>query len=163
MAKTTKKCYTCQQIFRRDELVDYASPRAKIMQSYCPKCLAEKKLKDAFTEKVCFLFGIKMPGARIWAERRRLIDTYGYTDETIIDCLDYLYNVKKMKKLSESLCLITPTTVNEMFIYKKRKENEAKRMAEAMQIENKKYIVPVQEKRKTKEIVTYDPDEWLDD
>ena len=161
--RATKQCYSCKQVFRREELVDYASPRAKNLQSYCPKCLKEKQEKDKFTDAVCFIFGIKMPGGRIWRDRRNLIDQYGYTDQTIIDCLDYLYNVKKMKKLSESLYLINPPIVNEMLQYKKQQAVEAQKLASAMQQKEKEFIVPVQKKKKQIKKVEYDPDEWLDD
>jgi hypothetical protein len=104
-----------------------------------------------------------MPGPRIWTERKRLIDTYGYTDQTIIDCLDYLYNVKKLKKLAESLCLVKPTTVNEMLQYKKRKAFEATQLGLAMQTETNEYIVPTPKKKKQIKKIEYNPDEWLDD
>ena len=104
-----------------------------------------------------------MPGPRIWTERKRLIDTYGYSDQTIIDCLNYLYKVKKMKKLAESLCLVTPTTIHEMFEYKKQQSFEANYLAIAMQTEQNEYIIPTPKRKKQINKVEYNPDEWLDD
>lgn len=104
-----------------------------------------------------------MPGPRIWTERKRLIDTYGYTDQTIVDCLDYLYNVKKMKKLAESLCLVTPTTVHEMLMYKKQKIAEAQQLSLALKTEQKEYVVPTPKRKRQKQKTIYNPDDWLED
>ena len=115
MPKTsTKQCYGCKQTFLKTELIDYTPIAAKISHSYCPACLKEKQAKDNFSMKVCSIFQLKSPGPRIWNERKRLIDKYGYTDEIIIDCLDYIYNVEHAAKLAESLCLVNPTTVAKM-------------------------------------------------
>lgn len=159
----TKKCYGCHQVFRREELVDYASPRAKILQSYCPACLQEKQAKDRFSDRVCTIFGIKSPGARIWGDRKRLKETYGYTDDIIIDCLDYIYNVEKKKKTSESLCLINPITVEKMLKYKRNQTIMAQELTQAMQTELKEYIVPIKENTKKVKITTWNPDDWLED
>lgn len=158
----TKKCYECKNIFRKTELVDYASPRAKILHSYCPKCLKEKQSRDNFSDKVCFIFGLKNPGPRIWAERKRLQATYGYSDEILIDCLEYIYKVKNFKKFAESLCLISPSMVDEMMQYKRNKTHEGLKLVQAMQTETTEYIAPV-EKSKKKNKVEYNPDDWLDD
>ena len=125
----TKQCYECKQQFRREELVDYASPKAKITHSYCRACLEKKQARDNFSAKVSEIFGIKSPGPRIWTERKRLFETYGYTDDTIIDCLDYLYKVEKYKKFVESIALVTPTTVERAQRYKKKKEQETDKQA----------------------------------
>lgn len=160
--RLTKQCYNCKEQFRKTELVDYASPRSKAMYSYCPKCLKERQARDLFFDKVCTIFGLKSPGPRIWTERKRLQETYGYTDDIIIDCLDYIYCVEKKKKLAESLCLVNPTTVEKMLQYKSAKEHEGLSIAQAAQIETKEYIVPIKENNKQKK-ESWDPDDWLDD
>jgi len=162
MPGKTRVCFICKKAFLKNDMHEYASARAKQLHWYCEKCYKEKIERENFSDAVCKIFGIKMPGPRIWTERKRLIDTYGYTDNTIIDCLYYLYEVKKMKKLAESLCLITPITVNEMLQYKKQKSVEASQLAAAMQQEQTEYIVPTQKKKHIHKI-EYDPDEWLDD
>ena len=118
--KLTKQCYGCKQQFRKTELIDYASPAAKIPHSYCPKCLAEKQERERFADKVCSIFGIKSPGPRIWTERKRLHETFGYTDDTIIDCLDYIYNVERHKNCIESLFLVQPYMIDRMMEYKRQ-------------------------------------------
>lgn len=155
--KLTKKCYGCKQDFRREELVDYASPMAKTMQSYCPKCLAEKQAREKFSNKVCMIFGIKSPGPRIWTERKRLIETYGYTDDIIVDCLEYIYIVEKKKKFAESLCLVNPPTVEKMKRWKTSEEYKARELARAVKMQTREYIVPIKENTtNNKEILNAD-------
>ena len=145
MAKTFLKCYNCKEDFRREELVTYTPLRAKTSHNYCPKCYQEKLAREKFSEKVCAIFGIKSPGARIWTERKRLIDTYGYTDQILIDCLDYIYNVEKKKKWSESLCLINPTLVEKMLAYKRKGQYQNNLIVNAINTPTKEYIVPIKE------------------
>ena len=154
----TKKCYGCKQSFLREELINYASPSGATLYSYCPKCYQEKISRDKFAQKVCVIFGLKTPGPRIWAERKRLINTYGYTDDTIIDCLDYIYNIENKKKLSESICLVNPTTINRMLKYKQVK---AQQITQSLNTQTKDYVVPIKENTTKK--VEWDPDDWLDD
>jgi len=42
MVKKTLKCYKCKEDTLREEIAAYASPNAKVLHNYCPKCLAEK-------------------------------------------------------------------------------------------------------------------------
>lgn len=163
MPGDTRVCFSCKESFLKNDMVQYASARAKQLHWYCKKCHQEKIAKDNFIDAVCKIFGIKMPGARIWAERKRLIDTYGYSDQTIVDCLDYLYNIKKTKKLAESLCLVTPVTVHEMLEYKKQKSFEIAYMAKAFETEMVEHIIPTPKRKKQIKKIEYDPDEWLDD
>ena len=161
MNKNIRKCFNCKQEFLTNDMTQYASPRAKKMQWYCQKCLKEKKLRELFFEQVCKIFGIKAPGPRIWTERKRLQDNYGYTDNIIVDCLDYIYNIENKKKISESLALITPEMIDKMKSYQKKKQTESIKLAHAMQQETKEYIVPIKENKEKKKI-DYDPDDWLD-
>lgn len=126
------KCYECKQGFPKETLIGYASPGSAVMHNYCSNCLKVKQERDRFAQKVCEIFGLKSPGPRIWTERKRLIDTYGYTDDTIIDCLDYLYNVKKLKKLSESLALVRPSNVERMKEWKRVQKTNAAMLASAI-------------------------------
>lgn len=143
--KLTLKCFQCKQEFPRDEIVKYAAPGTKTYQNYCPKCLEEKKKRETFTKVVCGIFGIKAPGGRIWSDRKRLIEVYGYTDEIICDALEYLYNVKNVKKLSESLVMITPTVVDEMMRYKREKGTQKNILENLMNKEYKYEIIKVRE------------------
>lgn len=120
--KPTLQCYKCKQQFPRNELVEYTGWRAQNAQKYCPACLEEKKSNDAFEEYVCKLFNIKAPGSRINGDKKRLTEKYGYTNKTIMDTLDYIYNVKGLKVLSKSLALVKPSMVEEMLKYKRAKE-----------------------------------------
>lgn len=129
--KPTLKCYGCGEQFPRGDIINYTSSRAKTGHNYCPNCLNEVKAKEMFIEKVCHIFGIKAPGPRIWTERKRIIETYGYTDQIIVDCLDYVYNIQKSKKLSDSLFLVNPINVEKMMKYKAYQEYEKNKIISA--------------------------------
>lgn len=157
--KLTKQCYSCKQEFRKTELIDYAAPGTKQMHSYCPKCLEEKHNRENFANKVCQIFGIKAPGPIIWTQRKRLRDTYAYSDDIIIDCLDYLYNIRGMKKLSETLVLVTPEAINDMMRYKQKKTEQ---LIKGMNMKTEEHIVPIQKPKERKKVI-WDSDDWLED
>lgn len=158
-----RKCHTCKQEFRSEELVYYCTLTAKTGFYYCPKCLEEKQAREKFSNTVCFIFGIKSPGPRIWTERKRLQVTYGYTDQTITDCLEYIYKVENKKRLAESLCLVTPTMVHKMMQYKNFIANRANNLVNASEVTTTEYIVPVKEKVENKKKQILNPEDFLDD
>ena len=161
--RLTRKCFECKQDIRKEEMVEYFTASGKTSHWYCRTCLAEKQARERFANKVCELFGIQAPGPIIWTQRKRLRDTYGYTDDMIIDCLDYIYNVLKMKKLSESLVLVNPRNMIGMKAWRADKQALAGSIAAA--IANTKmheYIVPIEEKRKKKKTINLD-DALLED
>lgn len=162
MLKSILKCYGCKENFRREELVSYASANSNTFHNYCLKCLKEKQDRENFSNKVCQIFGLKAPGPRIWTERKRLQDKYGYTDNVIIDCLEYIYNVERKKKLADSLCLVSPITVNKMIKYKQAQETEARQIIEAMRMEQTEQIVSIRESN-TEHKTKWNPDDYLDD
>ena len=153
----TRKCYGCKQDIRKDEMVQYSSPSGKTSYWFCKPCYEEKLLREKFQIKVCQIFGIKSPGPRIWTERKRLKDIYGYTDGAIVDCLEYIYNVKKMNKLTESLALVNPRSMNEMKAWRAEQKARAGSIAAAIaNTEVKEYVVPVQEHKKVKKEINLD-------
>lgn len=155
--KITRKCYGCKQDFRKDELIQYSSISGKSTYWYCKGCYEEKLARERFVLKVCEIFGIKSPGPRIWTERKRLRDTYGYTDDAIVDCLDYIYSVKHMNKLAESLVLVNPRSMNEMRTWRANKKAQAGSIAAAMaSTQTKEYIVPIKENNSKKEEINLD-------
>ena len=158
--RLTKQCHGCKQQFRYSELVDYTGLGATKAYSYCPKCLAEKQSRERFQNKVCAIFGIKAPGPRIWTERKRLINTYGYTDDILIDCLDYLYNVAHVKKLTESLCLITPKSVDAMLKWKREQKLTGINLAQAMENQPKETMVELKDDNDNNTF-DWNPDDWL--
>ena len=162
MSRDLLQCHECKEKFRREELISYATLRSKTAYNYCKKCYQEKLARERFAEKVCNIFGIKSPGPRIWTERKCLKDTYGYTDDLLIECLDYIYNVEKKKKFSESLCLINPSLVDKMMTYKRREQNKNNKIVSAINTETKEYVVKITEKDKeNKNKVRWNPDDWL--
>ena len=132
----SKRCWKCHDNFRKDELIDYCAPGYKTYHSYCKKCLKEQQDFDALKLKIVSIFGNDQKlWPRIMKDRKRIIIKYGYTDNTISDCLDYLYNVLKLKVLSKSLCLVTPTNVEKMKQYKRQQSAAAGQLAAAAAIE----------------------------
>ena len=132
----SKRCWKCHDIFCKDELIDYCAPGYKTYHSYCKKCLREQQDFDALKLKIVSIFGNDQKlWPRIMKDRKRIIIKYGYTDNTISDCLDYLYNVLKLKVLSKSLCLVTPTNVEKMKQYKRQQSAAAGQLAAAAAIE----------------------------
>lgn len=118
-------CCSCKERFPKEEMTYYTSMGAQAGHYYCKPCLDEKLAREHFSLTVCEIFGLKSPGPRIWTERKRLREKLGYTDALIIECLRYLYTVEKKRKLSESICLVTPAAIARMLEYK-----------EAMRVEN---------------------------
>lgn len=160
MSRELLQCHECKDKFRRDELISYATLRSKTAYNYCKNCYQEKLARERFSEKVCNIFGIKAPGPRIWTERKRLKDTYGYTDDVLIDCLDYIYKVEKKKKFSESLCLINPTLVDKMMSYKRREQNKNNKIVSAINMQTNEYFVSIKENTEKKNN-KWNPDDWL--
>lgn len=149
VVRPTHKCHTCKEIFNTKEMQFYASLTSQTGYWYCQTCYADKIARENFANKVCEIFGIKAPGPQIWTERKRLRDTYGYTDNTLIECLDYLYNIEKKKKLAYSLTLITPSTVDKMLQWKKSQENKAEAIIRAINVKSIEYVVPIKENTKS--------------
>jgi len=144
--KTTRKCYGCKQSFPVQEMVQYSTLTGATAYWYCIKCLVDRQERDYFSDQVCRIFGIKSPGPILWTQRKRIKEQYGYTDEVIIECLEYMYNVAHYKKLSETLVLVTPTNVEKALRYKQTKDNQGKMIATALaQAEYKNMQVKVQE------------------
>jgi len=153
----TRKCAGCKQDIRKDEMVQYASLSGKTTYWFCRPCYEEKIARERFQNKVCEIFGLKQPGPQIWTERKRLRDKYGYTDDTIVECLDYIYNELKMKKLSESLVLVNPKSVHNMKEWKSRNQAQASGIAAAIaNAPTKEYIVPIQENKSKKKEINLD-------
>ena len=160
----TRQCHGCKQSFRKTELVEYFSASGKTSNWYCPKCLEEKKEREYFSDTICSIFGLKSPGPVIWTQRKRLHNKYGYTDATILDCLEYMYKVEHYHKLSETLGLVTPTNVEKMLRYKKSQDYQKNVIASAAQ--NEKYVevpVAIRESHQEQEKVFLNPDDFLYD
>ena len=147
----TRKCFGCKQDIRKEEMIQYSSPSGKTSHWFCKACYEDKLARERFQTKVCQIFGIKMPGPLIWTQRKHLIDTYGYTDDAIVDCLEYIYNVEHMNKLKESLGLVNPRSMAEMKVWRAKKKAQASSLVAAMtNMETHEYVVPIHEKERVK-------------
>lgn len=155
----TRKCAGCKQDIRKDEMVQYFSPTGKTSAWYCHTCLEEKLEREKFSQKVCTIFQLKSPGPRIWTERKRLRTKYGYTDDTIINCLEYLYEVKKIDKLAETLVLVNPQNVAKMKIWQaERRALGGSIIAAITQTQAKEHIIDIPEPVSKKEKIDLDAD-----
>lgn len=155
--KLTRKCKGCGQEIRKDEMIQYATLSGKTTYWFCKPCYEERMERERFQNKVCQIFGIKSPGPIIWTQRKKLRDTYGYTDDAIVDCLDYIYNVQHKNILSESLVLVNPKSMNQMKAWKAEQRGKAGSIAAAINtMEVKEYIVPIRENKKKKEEINLD-------
>ncbi len=153
----TRKCFGCKEDIRKDEMIQYSSLSGKTSHWYCKKCYEEKMARERFQTKVCEIFSIKTPGPLIWTQRKRLRDTYGYTDDAIIDCLEYIYKVENFKILKESLGLVGPRSMSNMKTWKNEQKAKASSIAAAIaNTETKEYIVPVRENTTKKKEINLD-------
>ena len=153
----TRKCHGCKQDIRKEEMIQYTSLSGKSSYWFCKTCYEEKMARERFQTKVCQIFGIKSPGPVIWTQRKKLRDTYGYTDDAIVDCLEYIYNVQKKKILSESLVLVGPKSMAQMKAWRADQKARASGIAAAIaHTEMKEYIVPIKENKKKREEINLD-------
>ena len=155
--KLTRQCYGCKQDIRKDEMIQYSSLSGKTSYWFCKNCYEEKIAREKFQLKVCEIFGIKTPGPLIWTQRKRLRDTYGYTDDAIIDCLEYIYNVEHMNKLKESLGLVGPRSMANMKAWRASQKGRASSIAAAIaNTDFHETIVQSYEKKKVKKEINLD-------
>ena len=153
----TRKCFGCKQDIHKDEMIQYTSPSGKTSYWFCRACYEEKMARERFQTKVCQIFGLKSPGPVIWTQRKKLQETYGYTDDAIVDCLEYIYNVEHMNKLKESLGLVNPRSMNNMKAWRADKKARASSIAAAIaNTEMKEYVVPVRENTKKRKEINLD-------
>ena len=150
------KCFECKEKFRTDEMINYNN------KWYCKKCYEDKLARERFSDKVCKIFGVKAPGPRIWTERKRIIETYGYTDDTIVDCIEYAYNVEHITKKTITLYFVNPPMVEKMKAYKRANQAKAISLAQATNQQTFEHIVPIKENTKNQKKI-YNPDDWLGD
>lgn len=159
--KATLKCRDCHEDFPREEIIQYTPVGRKTIYTLCNKCYKERIKREKFSCIVCRIFGLKAPGPRIWAERERLQKKYGYTDDIICDTLEYLYNVKNIKKIAESLCMVKPETVEEMLTYKHNENTKMNLFKKMSEKEYKYEYVDIRE-NEDKEIVDDNLDDFLE-
>ena len=159
----TRKCHGCKQDIRKDEMIQYSTLSGKTSYWFCKNCYEERMARERFQTKVCQIFGIKSPGPLIWTQRKKLRETYGYTDDAIVDCLDYIYNVEHKNILAESLGLVGPRSMNNMKAWRADQKARAGSIAAAIaNTEMKEYIVPIRENKTHKKEINLE-DALLDD
>ena len=152
-------CCSCKEKIPREEIIFYGSQENQM--KYCPTCYQEKRKREIFYDFVCELFGIRSPGPKIYSQRKRLKDSYGYSDEVIMKTLEYLYKIKKLNKGFETLGLVNPKNVDEALCYFADIEKEKEKMANFEPKKIKKIIVPVKPSERKVELINLD--DYLED
>lgn len=153
----TRKCHGCKQDIRKDEMIQYSSLSGKTSYWFCKDCYEERLARERFSLKVCQIFGLKSPGPVIWSQRQNIKNKYGYTDDAIVDCLEYIFNVRKFNKLYESLGLVNPRSMEEMRKWRANKKAMASGVAASIStMEVHEYIPPVRENTSKKKKLNLD-------
>ena len=132
-------------------------PRKEIInfngRNLCPNCYKQAKENEEFKIFICELFGVKSPGPKIYSQRKRLKEQYGFSDTTIMRTLEYIFRVKKMNKAFESLGLVTPAMVEEAHQYYLSQKGKVVELREVKTVE---HIVPIKEAERKKNLLSYD-------
>ena len=158
--KPTLKCYKCGEQVPRGDLVEYTTMRSKNPHRYCPKCLKTIQDTERFYNKVTEFYKDGISWATINKRKAALYETYGYTDQTIIDCLEYAYKVKGYVVLEKVLGIVKPPLVEEMLQYKKAQDAKENKIVNAIIEGTKKYDLPQIRRRENMK----KPKEWnIDD
>ena len=157
--KPTLSCCSCKQQYPREEIIYYGSQENPL--KYCPTCYKEKRAREKFYDFICELFGIRAPGPKIYAQRKNLKEKYGYSDDTIMQTLEYLYKVEHYNKGFESLGLVNPQNVDKALSYFESIKKEREQLAAIEPVKVKKIIVPIKPKEKKVELL--DINDYLDD
>lgn len=155
----TLTCCACHEKFPREQIIYYGSQENQL--KYCPECYTEKREREVFFNFICELFGIKAPGPKIYSQRKKLKEQYGFTDKTIMQTLEYLFKVKKFNKSFESLGLVNPQTVDEAKKYYDKLKIEQEKLQEAEKTRVRELIIPV--KKKERKVELLDINDFLED
>ena len=163
--KPTLKCYKCGEQIPRNELVEYVTLRSKNPHRYCPTCLNAIKESEYFYTKVAEFYKNDISWSLINKRKTALYETYGYTDKTIIDCLEYAYKVKGYVVLEKALGIVKPPLVEEMLQYKRAKEFKENSIVNAIvEGTNKTKTLPqikIRENMREKKKTSWDDDNFL--
>lgn len=124
------KCFECKKAILKEDVIVYKEKRC------CEKCYKEKRNRELFIMCICDIFKVRQPSPHIYMERKRLMAEKGYDDITIVNTLDYLYKVKKLKPEPVSLYKVTPENVEEA----RRYYSKSEKTAEAINEQQVEYI-----------------------
>ena len=119
MATRMVTCPECKDKLHKEDGV-YEKPHY-----YHTDCYAKKLIRRELFDYICRLMNLKSPGPIIYAQRKKYINEYGYTDEGILNTLKYIYEVKHMsvQKADERIGLV-PYYYDKAQLYFAQKEKE---------------------------------------
>lgn len=147
-----RKCNLCKEKFPIEELVGFKD------FYYCKDCLKIKQENAHFYDVICKTFCLMAPGPRILSYRKKLKDTYGFTDGAILEALKYAVEVLKLDLREPTIGFITPAMIKEAHKYYREQAQKNVMLANAAQngtavIEHK---IAIQKKEELKPSVDWD-------
>ena len=127
MATRMVTCPECKDKLHKEDGV-YEKPHY-----YHTDCYAKKLIRRELFDYICRLMNLKNPGPIIYAQRKKYINEYGYTDEGILNTLKYIYEVKHMsvQKADERIGLV-PYYYDKAQSYFAQKEKEKVKIMNSM-------------------------------
>lgn len=153
--KKNLMCFGCKKMFPRETLITYAA-RGGTSYNFCTDCYQEKKKKEKFADYVCELFNLRAPGPMLYSQRKRLINQ-GFTDETIMMTLEYLYRVCSNDVTQATLGLVNSLSIESARQYYSKKEARSETLGE--KVNNQKvttHYFSVQKEKEVKKEETID-------
>ena len=159
--RSVYKCFECKNSFNVNDMIQYASLKSNTMHRYCKDCYQKKLAREQFENAICEIFGVKSPGPMMWSQRKAIMNRYGYTDNTIIECLKFMYNVLHYEKIKPTLGLVTPFNVEKMMQYKKTQDYKNNQIAQSFINNINPETIRVHIKENVQENNNFNIDEFL--
>lgn len=132
MANVIRGRYYCKECFKKQKAIDEEKEKEKQQNLY-------------FADRICFLFGLKVPGPLIYTQRKKLQEQ-GYTDEEILYTLEYAFTIRKLDKKKETLGIV-PYMYEDATKWQKKLQQEEDRKVKAFGtfIEPPRICIPKEE------------------
>lgn len=108
----------CKKTFRRASMYYYGD------DAYCWQCFPKKLAKVKFERFVKGLFNLTQIPPSVWKEYKNLI-TCGFSNDTIIETIYYIYTAKKVNQLMTIMKMINEKVVEEMTALRKERKMDA--------------------------------------
>lgn len=92
--------------------------------AYCWQCFPKQLAKVKFERFVKGLFNLTQIPPSVWKEYKNLI-TCGFSNDTIIETIYYIYTAKKVNELNTAMKMINEKVVEEMTALRKERKMDA--------------------------------------
>ena len=108
----------CKETFCRASMYYYGD------NAYCWQCFPKQLAKVKFERFVKGLFNLTQIPPSVWKEYKNLI-TCGFSNDTIIETIYYIYTAKKVNELNTAMKMINEKVVEEMTALRKERKMDA--------------------------------------